>query len=74
MRLTGKGQITIPPDMRRKHGLVPRAEVELLDRPEGILVVRAIKASDGKRVVKALLSGGKVRGRTKDWLEMTRGE
>jgi bifunctional DNA-binding transcriptional regulator/antitoxin component of YhaV-PrlF toxin-antitoxin module len=74
MRVTGKGQITIPPAMRKKHGLLPRAEVELVDRPEGILVMKAAKLSGGKRVLNALLRGGKIKGRTRDWLQLTRGD
>jgi bifunctional DNA-binding transcriptional regulator/antitoxin component of YhaV-PrlF toxin-antitoxin module len=74
MRVTGKGQITIPPAMRKKHGLFPRAEVELVDRPEGILVVKAAKLTGGKRVLNTLLNGGKIRGRTRDWLKLTRGD
>ena len=74
MRVTGKGQITIPPAMRKKHGLFPRAEVELLDRPEGILVMKAARLSGGRRVLTTLLRGGKVKGRTSDWLRLTRGD
>ena len=74
MKVTGKGQITIPPAMRRKHGLLPRAEVELVDQPDGVLVVRAAKTSRGKRVLNTLLKGGKVNGRTRDWLRLTRGD
>jgi bifunctional DNA-binding transcriptional regulator/antitoxin component of YhaV-PrlF toxin-antitoxin module len=72
--LTGKGQITIPPAMRRKHGLGTRAEVELVDRPEGILVVKAARPSPGKRVLASLLRGGKVKARTGDWLRQTRAD
>jgi len=74
MRVTGKGQVTIPPAMRKKHGLLPRAEVELVDRPDGVLVVRAAKLSRGKRVLSVLLRGGKIAGSTEDWLRQTRGE
>jgi bifunctional DNA-binding transcriptional regulator/antitoxin component of YhaV-PrlF toxin-antitoxin module len=73
MKVTGKGQITIPLAMRKRHGLLPQAEVELVDRPEGVLVIKAARASDGKRLLKALLRGGKVRGHTNDWLRSTRG-
>jgi bifunctional DNA-binding transcriptional regulator/antitoxin component of YhaV-PrlF toxin-antitoxin module len=73
MKMTGKGQITIPPAMRKRHGLVPRAEVELVDRPEGILVMKAAKPSGGKQVLNALLRGGKIKTRTRDWLQLTRG-
>jgi len=58
MKVTGKGQITIPPAMRKKHGLLPQAEVELVDRPEGVLIMKAAKLSGGKRALNALLRGG----------------
>jgi bifunctional DNA-binding transcriptional regulator/antitoxin component of YhaV-PrlF toxin-antitoxin module len=74
MRITGKGQVTIPRAMRKKHGLLARAEVEFVDRPEGILLVKANKFSRGQRVVTTLLRGGKIRGRTEDWLRLTRGD
>ena len=72
MRVTGKGQITIPLAMRKKHGLLPRAEVELVDRPEGVLVTKVAKLSNGKRVLNALMRGGKIKGYTSDWLRLTR--
>jgi bifunctional DNA-binding transcriptional regulator/antitoxin component of YhaV-PrlF toxin-antitoxin module len=74
MKVTGKGQITIPPAMRKKHGLLPRAKVEFVDQPDGVLVIKAAKLSRGKRVLSVLLRGGKVKGRTEDWLRLTRGE
>ena len=74
MKMTGKGQVTIPPAMRRKHGLIPRGEVELVDQPDGVLVVKAARLTRGKRVLAALLRGGKIKGRTDDWLRLTRGE
>lgn len=74
MKITRKGQVTIPPNMRRKHGLLPQREVEFLDQPDGVLVVKAGKLSRGKDVLAALLRGGKVRGDTESWLRLTRGE
>jgi hypothetical protein len=58
--------------MRKKHGLGARAEVELVDRPDGILLVKAARPSAGKRVLASLLRGGKVKARTSDWLRLTR--
>ena len=74
MKVTDKGQVTIPSPMRKKHGLLPHAEVDFVDHPNGVLVTRAVKATRGKRVLAALLRGGVVKGRTKDWLQMTRGD
>jgi antitoxin PrlF len=74
MKVTDKGQITIPPALRKRHGLLPRREVEFVDQPDGVLVIKATKLSPGKRVLAALLRGGKVKGRTENWLRLTRGE
>jgi bifunctional DNA-binding transcriptional regulator/antitoxin component of YhaV-PrlF toxin-antitoxin module len=73
MKVSGKGQVTIPPAMRKRHGLLPRAEVALVDQADGVLVVRASKQSRGRRAIAALMRGGKVKGSTQDWLRLTRG-
>ncbi|HWF19788.1 MAG TPA: AbrB/MazE/SpoVT family DNA-binding domain-containing protein [Verrucomicrobiae bacterium] len=73
MKMTDKGEITIPAAMRRKHGLLPRSEVRLVDQPDGVLIVKAEKVSRGKRVLTTLLRGGRVKGTTETWLRSTRG-
>ena len=73
VKVSGKGQVTIPPAMRKKHGLLPQREVEFVDQPNGVLVVKASKLSRGKRVLATLLRGGRVKGDTESWLRLTRG-
>ena len=73
VKITGRGQVTIPPAMRKKHGLLPRREVKFVDQPDGVLVIKASKLSRGKRALAALLRGGKVKGDTESWLRSTRG-
>jgi bifunctional DNA-binding transcriptional regulator/antitoxin component of YhaV-PrlF toxin-antitoxin module len=73
MKISDKGQVTIPPAMRRKHGLLPHHEVKFVDQPNGVLLVKAGKLSPGKRVLATLLRGGPVKGNTKSWLHLTRG-
>jgi len=73
VRITGKGQVTIPSALRKKHGFLPRGEIALVDQPDGILVVKAPKISRGQKAVSALLRGGKIKGSTQDWLRLTRG-
>ena len=73
MKITSRGQVTIPPELRKRHGLMPRHEVEFVDQPNGVLVVKAGKLTRGKRVLAALLQGGKVKGDTQGWLRLTRG-
>ncbi len=72
MKVSDKGQVTIPLTMRRKHGLLPQRKVEFVDQPDGVLVVKAGKLARGKRVLAALLRGGKVKGDTANWLRLTR--
>ena len=60
--------------MRKKHGLLPKSQVKFIDRPEGVLVVKVKTASRGRQVVAAMLRGGKIKGRTEDWLKLTRGD
>ena len=74
MKMTSKGQVTIPPAMRKKHGLKPPCEVAFIDQPNGVLVIKAGKLSRGKQVVSTLLRGGKVNGRSDDWLRLTRAD
>ena len=73
MKMTSKGQVTIPPALRKKHGLIPPCDVSFVDQPNGVLVVKAGHGSRGAQVVSTLLRGGKVSGRTDDWLRLTRG-
>jgi bifunctional DNA-binding transcriptional regulator/antitoxin component of YhaV-PrlF toxin-antitoxin module len=73
VKITRTGQVTIPAAMRRKHGLLAQTEVQLVDQPNGVLVVKAATTPRGKRAVATLLRGGKINGRTQDWLRLTRG-
>ena len=36
-RVTAKGQITIPAEIRRKHGLLPHAQVEVIEKDGQVL-------------------------------------
>ena len=38
MRITEKGQVTIPVSLRRRYGLQPNVEVEFLAEAEGIRI------------------------------------
>ena len=73
MKVTNKGQVTIPPELRKRHGLLPQREVEFVDRPDGVLVVKASELARGKRALTTLLRGRKIKGDTGSWLRLTRG-
>ncbi|HVV02039.1 MAG TPA: AbrB/MazE/SpoVT family DNA-binding domain-containing protein [Verrucomicrobiae bacterium] len=73
MKITDKGQVTIPLELRKRHGLLPQREVRFVDQPDGVLVIKASRGTRGKRVLTALLRGSKIKGDTAGWLRMTRG-
>jgi AbrB family looped-hinge helix DNA binding protein len=74
MKITEKGQVTIPARLGRKHGLAPGAPIKLIDQPNGVLIVKATGVSEGRHVMETLLKGGTLKGKTEDWLRLTRGE
>lgn len=63
MRITSKGQVTIPQDIREKAGLLPNTEVEFeIVRGKVILKPTGAPGSKGERLVRALRgSAGPVR-------------
>jgi len=74
VRITTKGQLTIPLAIRRKHGLLGECAVEFIDHADGVLVVRADRIRPGKRALATLMRGRKIKVRTGDWLRLTRGD
>jgi len=78
MRITSKGQVTIPVAIREKAGLLPGTEVDFeLDGEGGVRVVRA-KAprgeTRGERAVRLLRDSATVRMSTDEIMALTRGE
>lgn len=77
MRITSKGQVTIPIEIREKAGLLPNTEVEFVLEGETVRLVRAKGKrgeSRGERLVRGLR--GKARGKlsTDAIMALTRGE
>lgn len=74
MKITSKGQVTIPQDVRERTGLMPGCEVEFLQAADGRVYLRKLSgASRGKRVVAGLRGRGSVRMNTDSILALTRG-
>jgi AbrB family looped-hinge helix DNA binding protein len=77
MRITSKGQVTIPLEIRRKAGLLPNTEVEFEWDGRAVRIVRAktrSKASRGETLVQHLRGRGSVQMSTDEILALTRGE
>ncbi|MBI5093166.1 MAG: AbrB/MazE/SpoVT family DNA-binding domain-containing protein [Candidatus Hydrogenedentes bacterium] len=74
MRVTKKGQVTIPFDLREKTGIVPGNEVKLSEE-EGRIVIRKVAGSGrGKDVVGRMTGKGSVRMSTDEVMALTRGD
>lgn len=78
MRITSKGQVTIPQAVRERAGLLPQTEVEFVVEPDGVRIVKARQArrpSRGARAVERLRrAAGHVSMSTDEIMALTRGE
>lgn len=74
MRVTSKGQVTIPLAIRKRLGILPDSEVEF-DVKGGEAVIRKVEGRErGRKVVAALRGRGAVRMSTGEILALTRGK
>lgn len=76
MRLTSKGQITIPIEVRQQLGLHPGDELEVVIDEAGraCIVKSANQPSRGRRIAESLLGKGDVPMTTDEIMALTRGE
>jgi AbrB family looped-hinge helix DNA binding protein len=77
MKITSKGQVTIPKEIRDQFGLLPGTEVEFVGEA-GRVTVRKLEGSNnrGREIVERLkrASGGDIPLSTEEIMRMTRGE
>ena len=75
MRITSKGQVTIPQQVRRELGLEPGDEVDIVvDGGVGRIVPVTGPVGRGRRIVEAMLGKGDVALSTDEIMALTRSE
>ncbi len=77
MRITSKGQVTIPAKIREAAGLMPDTEVDFAFDGDTVSIVRAKTAKTptrGERLVARLRGRGDVKMSTDAIMSLTRGE
>jgi AbrB family looped-hinge helix DNA binding protein len=74
MRMTSKGQVTIPQELRDRFAMGPGAEVEVIATEDGALVRPVAHAGEGSRLVARLRDRADGGLSADDVLRMTRGD
>ena len=76
MRITSKGQVTIPLEIRERLGLMPETEVEFRVEGNAVRLVKAhsrVRQTRGGSVVGRLRGSADVRMTTEQIMALTRG-
>ena len=75
MRITSKGQVTIPQEIREKFGLLPDTEVEFVARKNVVQIVKSTnpaRPTRGAALVRRLRGSSTVKMSTDEILALTR--
>lgn len=75
MRITEKGQITIPQHIREKYGFLPQSEIQFVEENGQVYLHKAPqKNARGKKIIEQMRNKSTVRLSTEQIMELTRGE
>ena len=75
MRVTTKGQVTIPIDLRERFGIEPGTEVEFAAQDDAIVIRKGVAKTPGQDLIERLRGAGKGLGMTTDVImALTRGD
>jgi len=75
MRVTSKGQVTIPKAIREKMGILPHTEVEF-DIDRDVVILRRVETEDsrGKQIVSRMRGRAKTTMSTDQIMALARGD
>jgi AbrB family looped-hinge helix DNA binding protein len=77
LKITSKGQVTIPVEIRAQAGLLPHTEVEFQYDGEAVRIVRAASSKGptrGQRLIQSMRGSGQIAMSTDEIMALTRGE
>jgi AbrB family looped-hinge helix DNA binding protein len=73
MRISTKGQVTIPHDIRIKLGMLPYTEVDFILKDEGVLIQKHQESNrKGSKLLKQLSGKGRLNMSTDYIMKLTR--
>lgn len=74
MRITQKGQVTIPEEIRDKYGFLPYMNVDFIEEKGRVYIAAASEKHRGSAIVAHLRGTANIRMSTDEILELTRGK
>ena len=74
MRVSTKGQVTIPLTLRKRAGIVPGNEVEFFEEDRRLYLRKVPVTGRGQALVRQMAGKGKVTMSTDEILTLTRGD
>ncbi len=74
MKVSSKGQVTIPIEIREKAGIVPGCEMSMKLENGRIIIEKKSDSSRGKALVERMRGQGKLQMPTEEILDLTRSE
>ena len=73
MRITTKGQVTIPQHIREKMGLTPSAEVDFVEEEGRVYLVKKVDADPSKSRFRRFRGTATAKMTTDEIMQLTRG-
>lgn len=74
MRVTSKGQVTIPQQLREQAGILPGSEVEFRLEKGQLVIHKKRSTGRGEALIKLMTGAGDVKMTTDEILRLTRGD
>ncbi|MFP4500906.1 MAG: AbrB/MazE/SpoVT family DNA-binding domain-containing protein [Candidatus Hydrogenedentota bacterium] len=74
MRVSTKGQVTIPQSLREKAGILPGAEVEFCQEGQRLYLRKVSNGGRGNRLVQQMAGKGDVKMTTDEIMALSRGD
>jgi AbrB family looped-hinge helix DNA binding protein len=74
MKVTTKGQVTIPLEVRERLNILPGAEVEFVVEGDAARMIPVKTATHGRRLVERMRGKGTVQMSTDEIMALTRGD
>ena len=74
MKVTTKGQVTIPAKLRDEYGFLPHSDLVWKRSKKGLILTKAKTDSRGKGLVEHLTGSATLKMKTDDIMRLTRGD